>query len=395
MKMPTNCRSRASRAPRTRSSGSGTSSATRAAATSMTQLTWRAVIMGSVLGGVLSLTNLYIGLKAGWGFGVAITACILSYAIWTGFYKIGLAKTQMTILENNCMQSTASVGGLLDRRNADLGLRRLHPAQQRRRFPFRCMLGWVFFLAVLGVTMAVPMKRQMINIEQLRFPSGIAAAETLRALHSTGRKGMRAARALGIGGLFAALSQFWPDGLRLDQREAGSVPALHLRRPLEREDARAGVDRSDGDLRSGIRSSSPPACSSGCGSAISMLIGSITCWMMFVPWLQAHVPEAAGVTGFRDLVQWTPLGRHGLHGDLRHPGRRCCSGRARCGRSGARRHAVRASRSRRRAVITMEAIEVPNSWFFSGQLVSLVGLALAGPRHLRHALLAERCSRSC
>ncbi|HLF48482.1 MAG TPA: OPT family oligopeptide transporter, partial [Methylomirabilota bacterium] len=40
---------------------------------SMPQLTWRAVLMGSVLGGLLSLTNLYIGLKAGWGFGVAIT----------------------------------------------------------------------------------------------------------------------------------------------------------------------------------------------------------------------------------------------------------------------------------------------------------------------------------
>src|SRR5262244_560647 len=32
---------------------------------SMRQLTWRAVIMGSALGGVLSLTNLYAGLKAG------------------------------------------------------------------------------------------------------------------------------------------------------------------------------------------------------------------------------------------------------------------------------------------------------------------------------------------
>src|SRR5438045_1121436 len=46
------------------------------------QLTWRAVIMGSALGGILSLTNLYIGLKAGWQFGVSITACILSFAIW-------------------------------------------------------------------------------------------------------------------------------------------------------------------------------------------------------------------------------------------------------------------------------------------------------------------------
>ena len=39
---------------------------------SMLQLTWRAILMGGALGGILSLTNLYIGLKAGWGFGVAI-----------------------------------------------------------------------------------------------------------------------------------------------------------------------------------------------------------------------------------------------------------------------------------------------------------------------------------
>src|ERR1035441_4243674 len=73
---------------------------------SMRQLTWRAVLMGSALGGILSLTNLYIGLKSGWGIGVAITACILSYAIWTTFVKIRLVKTPMTILDNNCMQST-------------------------------------------------------------------------------------------------------------------------------------------------------------------------------------------------------------------------------------------------------------------------------------------------
>src|SRR5687767_11852192 len=75
------------------------------------QLTVRAVVMGSVLGAVLSLTNLYIGLKAGWAFGVAITACILSFAIWTIAYKLRLARTNMSILENNCMQSTASAAG--------------------------------------------------------------------------------------------------------------------------------------------------------------------------------------------------------------------------------------------------------------------------------------------
>ena len=94
----------------------------------------------------------------------------------------------MTILENNCMQSTASsagysTGGTLI--SAFAAYMILYP-DKPLSLPF--MLGWVFFLAVLGVTMAIPMKRQMINIEQLRFPSGIAAAETLRALHSHGEK---------------------------------------------------------------------------------------------------------------------------------------------------------------------------------------------------------------
>ena len=75
------------------------------------------------------------------------------------------------------------------------------------------MLAWVFFLAVLGVTMAIPMKRQMINVEQLRFPSGIAAAETLRALHSHGDKAARAAKALGIAGVLAAVEPVLGGGL--------------------------------------------------------------------------------------------------------------------------------------------------------------------------------------
>ena len=163
--------------------------------------------MGSVLGTILSLTNLYMGLKTGWGFGVAITACILSYALWTALFRIGLVGSPMTILENNCMQSTASsagysTGGTLV--SAFSAYMLLNPEP----LSLPLTLGWVFFLAVLGVTMAIPMKRQMVNIEQLRFPSGIAAAETLRALHSHGEKGMRAARALGIAGAIAAVFSF-------------------------------------------------------------------------------------------------------------------------------------------------------------------------------------------
>src|SRR5947199_10793309 len=77
----------------------------------MPQLTWRAVLMGTALGGALSLTNLYIGLKAGWGFGVAITACIVSYAIRTTLHRARILLTPRPLLENNCMQSTATRAG--------------------------------------------------------------------------------------------------------------------------------------------------------------------------------------------------------------------------------------------------------------------------------------------
>ena len=75
------------------------------------QLTVRAVAMGSALGFFLAFTNLYIGLKTGWYLGVAITAVILSFSIWTTLQRLGLAGSEMSILENACMQSCASCAG--------------------------------------------------------------------------------------------------------------------------------------------------------------------------------------------------------------------------------------------------------------------------------------------
>src|SRR5512140_1206462 len=79
---------------------------------SQKQLTWRAVLMGGVLGMFMAISNLYTTLKLGWSFGVAITACVLSYVIWNAIRSIsGGRLSQMTMLENNCMQSTATAAG--------------------------------------------------------------------------------------------------------------------------------------------------------------------------------------------------------------------------------------------------------------------------------------------
>ena len=351
----------------------------------MRQLTWRAVLMGSLLGGVLSLTNLYVGLKSGWGLGVAITACILSYSVWTALYKLGLAQTPMTILENNCMQSTASsagysTGGTLVSAFA------AYIMLNNQSLPIPLMLGWVFFIAVLGVTMAIPMKRQMINIEQLRFPSGIAAAETLRALHSHGPKGMRAAKALGIAGVLAAANQFWADGLRLISTalEPLSISAWfgNLNELLL---GKAWIDRTvlfywdPVFLAAGVLT--------GLRVSASMMLGATLCWVIFVPILQ-HQGVIAG-TGFREIASWTLWG-----------GVACMVTSGLFSVALQWRSALGAIKNllkvfRRNASRTTEVDALERPLMVSCRTGRIVGrFGDPGEGDLSHALLAERCGRA-
>jgi uncharacterized oligopeptide transporter (OPT) family protein len=335
----------------------------------MRQLTFRALLMGSLLGGVLSLTNLYIGLKAGWGFGVAITACILSYAIWTTLLKIGLVKSPMTILENNCMQSTASSAGYSTGSTLVCAFA-AYIMLTGHSLPLSILLGWVFFLAVLGVTMAIPMKRQMINVEQLRFPSGVAAAETLHALHAHGESGMRAAKALGWAGLIAAANTFWMDGLRLisAKLEPYSLSAL-ITKVNEVFIGKTWMGRTV--LISWDPIFIAAGAITGLRVGMSMLVGAILCWMVFVPLLQSNGVTTA--TGFRDLVQWTLW-----------CGTACMVTSGLVSFALQWRSAVRAfsnlggmlKRRKPAKINSMEEIEVPGSWFIGGQLFALVGIAI-------------------
>jgi uncharacterized oligopeptide transporter (OPT) family protein len=180
----------------------------------MPQLTFRAMAMGAVLGFVMCLSNLYVGLKTGWGLGVAITAAILSYAIYGALTRLSprLFGGQLSILENNAMASCASSAGystggtMISATAAYLIVNGVHIAPG-------VLLLWTFFLSALGVFFAVPLKRQMINVEQLRFPTGTAAAVTLRSLYAKGQEATRKARALGWAAGLGAAVAFARDGV--------------------------------------------------------------------------------------------------------------------------------------------------------------------------------------
>ena len=80
----------------------------------MKQLTPRALIMGMGLGMIMACSNVYVGLKAGWSMGVAITSCILAYTIFSTLHRLFPRWfPTYSILENNAMQSAASAAGAI------------------------------------------------------------------------------------------------------------------------------------------------------------------------------------------------------------------------------------------------------------------------------------------
>ena len=170
------------------------------------QLTLRAVLTGMLLGGVMALSNLYVGFKTGWGLGVTITACILAFALFSSLQRVipSLRKNEFTILENNMMSSAASAAGYMSSSIFVSAIPALYLTTGETVGALPLCL-WALAVSALGVFMAIPMKRQQINIEQLPFPSGIATAETLRAMHSRGGDASSKARGLSIAAVLGAI----------------------------------------------------------------------------------------------------------------------------------------------------------------------------------------------
>jgi uncharacterized oligopeptide transporter (OPT) family protein len=151
--------------------------------------------MGMFLGMIMACSNVYIGLKAGWSMGVTITSAVLAFTFFQiisgtigpwmvkahkvpvigPFFQWLWPENHYSILENNCLQSTAGAagsmtsGGLV---NAIPALMMLSAASIPADFSTRCLwlIPWVMIICAMGVFLAVPTKRQMINVEGLRFP---------------------------------------------------------------------------------------------------------------------------------------------------------------------------------------------------------------------------------
>ena len=152
------------------------------------------------------------------------------------------------------------------------------------------------------------MKRQMINIEQLKFPSGIAAAETLRSLYAASDEGKRKARALfGAMGLGAVVAWF------RDAHAAAQTGVLAWLTRLSKIPAQIPIP--------GLTIAGLPAAKwtialegslllmaggglMGLRTTTSMLVTSLLNYALLAPFIR----ELGGITGevrFRAIVTWS------------------------------------------------------------------------------------------
>lgn len=165
------------------------------------ELTFRALFLGILLALLLGAANAYLGLKVGMTVSASIPAAVFSFAILRWFRTAN-------ILENNLVQTAASAGEAL-------------AAGMIFTLPALILLGsWnsVDYLqstllitlgGILGVLIAVPLRKVLINQKELTFPEGVATAQVLKAGYSqTG-----AMRALLGAGLMAALVKLLQSGL--------------------------------------------------------------------------------------------------------------------------------------------------------------------------------------
>ncbi|MFM9958928.1 MAG: OPT family oligopeptide transporter [Phycisphaerales bacterium] len=168
------------------------------------QLTWKAVGTGAILGGVLSICNIYTGLKIGWGLNMSITGILIAFAFWMVIHRMTVRRVgMMNRLENNINQSAVSAAGAV----SSAGLVSAIPAAtivDNVTLSWWQLSLWIISVCMVGIAVAMGLRRQMIIVDRLPFPGGIACAETLKEIYNTGSEALKRVGVLGIGAAVGA-----------------------------------------------------------------------------------------------------------------------------------------------------------------------------------------------
>ncbi len=274
----------------------------------MPQLTIRSALTGILLGSVLSLTNLYVGIRTGWTLGVGITSVVLSFGIFKFMEKMRLGKA-MTILENNAMQSVATSAGYMT--GPLISSIPAYMMVTGQIVPIYQVLCWSITLSIMGVLFAFPLKRRFINDEQLPFPEGFASAVVMDSLHEKDSKeGSFKAKILMAAAAASALVEMLKSSMVMEFIRLKALQLPHywdeflyryvtpsiLGTPLK--DLTIRLDSSIVMLGIGGLL--------GIKTGLSLLLGGLLNYVVLAPWLiQNGVIQGSG---FKNITMWSLWG---------------------------------------------------------------------------------------
>ncbi len=245
------------------------------------QLTLRAALTGAAFGALLVPCNVYSGLKIGWSFNMSIAAALLSCGFWETARRVAGDRrvTHWGMLENNINQTCASSAASI----ISAGLVAPIPALTiltGQTLSWPVLSAWLFAVSLIGVLVGLALRRQMLEVQQLPFPSGVATAETVREIYARGSEAASRVKHLLGAGIVAATTKLVGDFLIALPRFGPATNLAWFGLPVV-------------SLRSLGFMLDPSFLMIGFGAIVgfrvgwSMLLGALIAWGVLAPWLFA------------------------------------------------------------------------------------------------------------
>ncbi|SET02708.1 oligopeptide transporter, OPT superfamily [Myxococcus fulvus] len=262
----------------------------------MREWTPRAVGMGLLVGSLLAVTNVSMGLKLGWWESGSVMAAVLGFGSLAAVSRRRGAP--YTTLENNLTQVSAVAVGAMP---AAAGLLGPLPALMLLGLdvPGVAVAAWSVALGVLGVLAAHLLRRRLMEEERLAFPTGIATAELITAMHASAPEENRgrgwwlaAAAALSTG--FTVLRDAF-------QKVPGMVAAPGTVGGASAASLTWGLAWSPMLVAVGMMA--------GLHLGLSMLLGALVGWGVLSPWLvSTGAVKEAGFDALQTWLTWPGVG---------------------------------------------------------------------------------------
>ena len=161
--------------------------------------TLRGILVGLTVGLIICFSNMYFGLQTGWVSSMSMPASLIGFAFFKTLSRhLDLPFTEV---ENVLVQTVAGSMGTMPLGCGFVGVMpalnyMLKPEEQGPLFlSLWKLILWSLGLCYFGVVFAVPLRRQVIIREKLKFPSGTATALMIGVLH--GKEGFPPAKSMG------------------------------------------------------------------------------------------------------------------------------------------------------------------------------------------------------